>query len=692
MAEQNKQPQNNQKPEQDVNQLLKVRREKLAALQEAGKDPFRITRYDQTHHTDEAKELYIAHEEKLLAGHAAPNVEGMEEAEAREVLNADYNERRAIMDADPIMVSIAGRMMFKRVMGKASFCNIQDLKGTIQVYVAKDAIGEEAYADFKKSDIGDIYGIKGYVFRTKTGEISIHAVEMTMLTKSLQILPEKFHGLTDTDTRYRQRYVDLIMNADSKEVFIKRSRIIKEIRKFLDGRDFMEVETPMLVSNAGGAAARPFETHYNALDEDVKLRISLELYLKRLIVGGLERVYEIGRVFRNEGVDTRHNPEFTLMELYQAYTDYEGMMELTESMFRYLAEAVLGTTRFVYNGIELDFGKPFERITMIDCIKKYAGVDFDAVTTDEEAKAIAREHNVEFEDRHTKGDIVNLFFEEYCEENLIQPTFVTDHPLAISPLTKKRPDDPNKVERFELFINTWEMCNAYSELNDPIDQRERFAAQDAAFEAGDEEANHTDEDFLNALSIGMPPTGGIGYGIDRLVMLLTNSQAIRDVLLFPTMKTLDPKKAENKAEKAAVNGSAEDATVSAPSVQIDLSKVKIEPLFADDVDFETFSKSDFRVVKIEACEAVPKSKKLLKFTLNDGTDRKRTILSGIHEYYEPEELVGKTCVAITNLPPRKMMGIDSEGMLISAVYEYDGREGLNLLMLDDSIPAGAKLY
>ena len=692
MAEQNKQPQNNQKPEQDVNQLLKVRREKLAALQEAGKDPFQITRYDQTHHTDEAKELYIAHEEKLLAGHAAPNVEGMEEAEAREVLNADYNERRAIMDADPIMVSIAGRMMFKRVMGKASFCNIQDLKGTIQVYVAKDAIGEEAYADFKKSDIGDIYGIKGYVFRTKTGEISIHAVEMTMLTKSLQILPEKFHGLTDTDTRYRQRYVDLIMNADSKEVFIKRSRIIKEIRKFLDGRDFMEVETPMLVSNAGGAAARPFETHYNALDEDVKLRISLELYLKRLIVGGLERVYEIGRVFRNEGVDTRHNPEFTLMELYQAYTDYEGMMELTESMFRYLAEAVLGTTRFVYNGIELDFGKPFERITMTDCIKKYAGVDFDAVTTDEEAKALAKQHNIEFEDRHTKGDIVNLFFEEYCEENLIQPTFVTDHPLAISPLTKKRPDDPNKVERFELFINTWEMCNAYSELNDPIDQRERFAAQDAAFEAGDEEANHTDEDFLNALSIGMPPTGGIGYGIDRLVMLLTNSQAIRDVLLFPTMKTLDPKKAENKAEKAAVNGSAEDATVSAPSVQIDLSKVKIEPLFADDVDFETFSKSDFRVVKIEACEAVPKSKKLLKFTLNDGTDRKRTILSGIHEYYEPEELVGKTCVAITNLPPRKMMGIDSEGMLISAVYEYDGREGLNLLMLDDSIPAGAKLY
>ena len=687
-TQQNNQPQQ----EQDVNQLLKVRREKLAALQEAGKDPFKITKFDQTHHTDEAKELYTAHEEKLLAGHVTPSVEGMDEAQAREVLNADYNERRAIMDAEPIMVSIAGRMMFKRVMGKASFCNIQDLKGTIQVYVAKDAIGEESYADFKKSDIGDIYGIKGYVFRTKTGEISIHAVEMTMLSKSLQILPEKFHGLTDTDTRYRQRYVDLIMNADSKEVFIKRSRIIKEIRKFLDGRNFMEVETPMLVSNAGGAAARPFDTHYNALDEDVKLRISLELYLKRLIVGGLERVYEIGRVFRNEGVDTRHNPEFTLMELYQAYTDYEGMMELTESMFRYLAEAVLGTTKFEYNGIELDFGKPFERITMTDCIKKYAGVDFDAVATDEEAKALAREHHIEFEDRHTKGDIVNLFFEEYCEKNLIQPTFVTDHPLAISPLTKKRPDDPNKVERFELFINTWEMCNAYSELNDPIDQRERFAAQDAAFEAGDEEANHTDEDFLNALSIGMPPTGGIGYGIDRLVMLLTDSQAIRDVLLFPTMKTLDPKKAENKAEKAAVNGSAEDASVSAPSVQIDLSKVKIEPLFADDVDFETFSKSDFRVVKIEACEAVPKSKKLLKFTLNDGTDRKRTILSGIHEYYEPEELVGKTCVAITNLPPRKMMGIDSEGMLISAVYEYDGREGLNLLMLDDSIPAGAKLY
>ena len=536
MAEQQK---NAQQPEQDINQLLKVRREKFQALQEAGKDPFQITKYDQTHHTDEAKALYEAHEAELLAGRVAPNVEGLDEAQAREVLNADYNERRSIMDAAPINVSIAGRMMFKRVMGKASFCNIQDLKGNIQVYVARDAIGEEPYADFKKSDIGDIYGVKGYVFRTKTGEISIHAVEMTMLTKSLQILPEKFHGLTDTDTRYRQRYVDLIMNAESKEVFIKRSQIIKEIRKFLDGRGFMEVETPMLVSNAGGAAARPFDTHYNALDEDVKLRISLELYLKRLIVGGLERVYEIGRVFRNEGVDTRHNPEFTLMELYQAYTDYEGMMELTESMFRYLAETVLGSTKFTYNSIELDFGKPFERITMIDCIKKYAGIDFDQVETDEEAKALAKEHHIEYEERHTKGEIVNLFFEEYCEKNLIQPTFVTDHPLAISPLTKKKPEDPTKVERFELFINTWEMCNAYSELNDPIDQRERFAAQDAAFEAGDEEANHTDEDFLNALSIGMPPTGGIGYGIDRLVMLLTDSQAIRDVLLFPTMKTLE---------------------------------------------------------------------------------------------------------------------------------------------------------
>ena len=647
MAEQN----NNQ---QDLNQLLQVRYDKLHELQENGKDPFVITKYDVTNHS------------------------------------TDIVENFDTMEGKP--VSIAGRMMFKRVMGKASFCNIQDLKGRIQVYVARDNIGEEIYKDFKKSDIGDIWGIKGYAFRTKTGEISIHAEEMTLLSKSLQILPEKFHGLTDTDMRYRQRYIDLIMNQESKEVFIKRSKILKEIRNFLADRDFMEVETPMLVSNAGGAAARPFETHYNALNEDVKLRISLELYLKRLIVGGLERVYEIGRVFRNEGVDTRHNPEFTLMELYQAYTDYEGMMELTESMFRYLAEKVCGSTKISYNGIEIDLGKPFTRMTMNDAIKKYTGIDFDTVADDAAAKKLAEEHHIAYEERHKKGDIINLFFEEFCEKELIQPTFIMDHPIEISPLTKKKPSDPTKVERFELFINTWEMCNAYSELNDPVDQRERFAAQDANAAAGDDEAEHTDEDFLNALEIGMPPTGGIGYGIDRLVMLLTDSAAIRDVLLFPTMKTLDPKKAENKAEKAAVNGSAEDATVSAPSVQIDLSKVKIEPLFADDVDFETFSKSDFRVVKIEACEAVPKSKKLLKFTLNDGTDRKRTILSGIHEYYEPEELVGKTCVAITNLPPRKMMGIDSEGMLISAVYEYDGREGLNLLMLDDSIPAGAKLY
>ncbi len=539
MSQEQNQTQKNQ--EQDVNQLLKVRREKLAALQAAGKDPFQITKYDQTHHTSDAKELYTAHETELLAGRKQPSVEGLDEQQAKEVLNEDYNERRAIMDASPINVSIAGRMMFKRVMGKASFCNIKDLKGTIQVYVAKDAIGEEAYADFKKSDIGDIFGVKGYVFRTKTGEISIHAVEMTLLSKSLQILPEKFHGLTDTDTRYRQRYVDLIMNDESKEVFIKRSKILKEIRNFLAGRDFMEVETPTLVSNAGGAAARPFETHYNALNEDVKLRISLELYLKRLIVGGLERVYEIGRVYRNEGVDTRHNPEFTLMELYQAYTDYEGMMELTESMFRYLAETVCGSAKISYNGVEIDLGKPFERLTMIDAIKKYAGVDFDAVATDEEAKAIAKEHHVEYEERHTKGDIVNLFFEEFCEENLVQPTFIMDHPLAISPLTKKKPSDPSKVERFELFINTWEMCNAYSELNDPIDQRERFAQQDANAAAGDDEAEHTDEDFLNALEIGMPPTGGIGYGIDRLVMLLTDSQAIRDVLLFPTMKSLDKK-------------------------------------------------------------------------------------------------------------------------------------------------------
>ena len=685
MAEKNQQ---NGGQQQDTNQLLKVRRDKFKDLQNAGKDPFIITKYDQTHHSTDVRELYTAHEEELLAGRPAPNVEGLDDAQKKEVVNNDYNERRAIMDASPIHVSIAGRMMFKRVMGKASFCNIQDLKGSIQVYVARDAIGEESYADFKKSDIGDIYGVKGYAFRTKTGEISIHAEEMTLLTKSLQILPEKFHGLTDTDTRYRQRYVDLIMNQDSKEVFIKRSRIIKEIRNFLDGRDFMEVETPMLVSNAGGAAARPFDTHYNALNEDVKLRISLELYLKRLIVGGLERVYEIGRVFRNEGVDTRHNPEFTLMELYQAYTDYNGMMELTESMFRYLAEKVCGSTKISYNGIEIDLGKPFERLTMNDAIKKYAGIDFDAVADDAEAKKLADEHHIEYEERHTKGDIVNLFFEEYCEKELIQPTFIMDHPIEISPLTKKKPSDPTKVERFELFINTWEMCNAYSELNDPIDQRERFAAQDAAFEAGDEEANHTDEDFLNALEIGMPPTGGIGYGIDRLVMLLTDSQAIRDVLLFPTMKSLD---SDKKAAKSGADAFNENGFFT-PNDKIDFSKVKVEPLFEEEVDFDTFSKSDFRAVKIKACEAVPKSKKLLQFTLDDGTGTDRTILSGIHEYYEPEELVGKTAIAIVNLPPRKMMGIDSCGMLISAVHEEDGHEGLHLLMVDNHIPAGAKLY
>ena len=686
--------QNNNKggQQQDVNQLLKVRREKLQNLQEAGKDPFQITKYNVTHHSCDVKELYNAHEAEILGDRKAPDVEGLDDAAKREVINNDYNERREIMDAKPIEVSIAGRMMFKRVMGKASFCNIQDLKGNIQVYVARDNVGEDSYADFKKSDIGDIYGVKGFAFRTKTGEISIHAEEITLLSKSLQILPEKFHGLTDTDTRYRQRYVDLIMNQESKEVFIKRSQILKEIRNFLAGRDFMEVETPMLVSNAGGAAARPFETHYNALNEDVKLRISLELYLKRLIVGGLERVYEIGRVFRNEGVDTRHNPEFTLMELYQAYTDYEGMMELTESMFRYLAEKVCGSTKISYNGVEIDLGKPFARMTMIDAIKKYAGVDFDQVPDDAAAKKLADEHHIEYEERHKKGDIVNLFFEEYCEKELIQPTFIMDHPIEISPLTKKKPNDPTKVERFELFCNTWEMCNAYSELNDPIDQRERFAAQDANAAAGDDEAEHTDEDFLNALEIGMPPTGGIGYGIDRLVMLLTDSQAIRDVLLFPTMKSLDSDKKASKTSEAAPAASEPTTSVSAESVQLDLSKVKIEPLFEEFVDFDTFAKSDFRVVKIEACEAVPKSKKLLKFTLNDGTDKKRTILSGIHEYYEPEQLVGKTCVAITNLPPRKMMGIPSEGMLISAVYEYDGHEGLNLLMLDDAIPAGAKLY
>ena len=638
----------------DLNHVLKARRDKLAELQTAGKDPFQITKYDVTAHSMDIKDNYEQWEGKEAA--------------------------------------IAGRMMFKRVMGKASFCNVQDLKGSIQVYVARDSVGEESYKDFKKMDIGDIVGVKGTAFTTKTGEISIHATEVTLLSKSLQVLPEKFHGLTDTDMRYRQRYVDLIMNAEVKDTFIKRSRILAAIRKYLGGEGFMEVETPMLVSNAGGAAARPFETHFNALDEDLKLRISLELYLKRLIVGGLERVYEIGRVFRNEGLDTRHNPEFTLMELYQAYTDYNGMMDLTEKLYRFVAQEVLGTTTITYKGVEMDLGKPFARITMVDAVKKYAGVDFDQIHTLEEARAVAKEKGVEFEGRHKKGDILNLFFEEFAEEHLVQPTFVLDHPVEISPLTKKKPGNPDYVERFEFFMNGWEMANAYSEINDPIDQRERFRAQEELLAQGDEEANHTDEDFLNALEVGMPPTGGIGFGIDRMVMLLTDSPAIRDVLLFPTMKTLDPKKAENKAEKAAVNGSAEDATVSAPSVQIDLSKVKIEPLFADDVDFETFSKSDFRVVKIEACEAVPKSKKLLKFTLNDGTDRKRTILSGIHEYYEPEELVGKTCVAITNLPPRKMMGIDSEGMLISAVYEYDGREGLNLLMLDDSIPAGAKLY
>ena len=685
----------NQNQTQDVNQLLQVRREKLANLQQAGKDPFQITKFNQTHHSMEAKKLYEAHEAELLKDHREPDVSGMDEEQAKEALKADYEERRAIMDAHPLHVAIAGRMMFKRVMGKASFCNIQDLQGSIQVYVARDSIGEDSYADFKKADIGDIYGLEGFVFRTRTGEISIHAEKMTLLSKSLQILPEKFHGLTDTDTRYRQRYVDLIMNQDSKEVFIKRSQIIKEIRNFLAGRDFMEVETPMLVANAGGAAARPFETHYNALNEDVKLRISLELYLKRLIVGGLERVYEIGRVFRNEGVDTRHNPEFTLMELYQAYTDYEGMMELTESMFRYLAEKVCGSTKFTYNGIELDFGKPFARLTMNDAIKKYAGIDFDTVESDEAAKALAKEHNIEFEERHTKGDIINLFFEEYCEKELIQPTFIMDHPVAISPLTKKKPSDPSKVERFELFINTWEMCNAYSELNDPIDQRERFAAQDAAFEAGDEEANHTDEDFLNALEIGMPPTGGIGYGIDRLVMLLTDSPAIRDVLLFPAMKSLD---SDKKASKSSEGDAAETANDNngffTANEKIDFSNVKVEPLFEEAVDFDTFSKSDFRAVKVKECVAVPKSKKLLQFTLDDGTGTDRTILSGIHAYYEPEELVGKTLIAITNLPPRAMMGIESCGMLLSAVNNLKDSEDeeLHLLMVDNHIPAGAKLY
>ena len=623
---------------------MQVRREKLADLQANGKNPFQITKYDVTNHSMEIKNAF-------------------DEFEGKEV-------------------TLAGRMMSKRVMGKASFCSIQDLQGSMQAYVARDNIGEESYKDFKKLDIGDIIGIKGEVFKTKTGEISIHATEVTLLSKSLNPLPEKFHGLTNTDLRYRQRYVDLIMNEDVKDTFIKRSKILASIRNYLNGQGFMEVETPMLVANAGGAAARPFETHFNALDEDFKLRISLELYLKRLIVGGLEKVYEIGRVFRNEGLDTRHNPEFTLMELYQAYTDYHGMMDLTENLYRHVAQEVLGTTKIVYNGIEMDLGKPFERITMVDAVKKYAGVDFNEIHTLKEARAVAKEHHVEFEERHKKGDILSLFFEEFAEEHLIQPTFVMDHPIEISPLTKKKPENPEYVERFEFFMNGWEMANAYSELNDPIDQRERFKAQEELLAQGDEEANTTDEDFLHALEIGMPPTGGIGFGIDRMCMLLTNSAAIRDVLLFPTMKSLDPKKGEVKAEKAEEK----------PAEKIDFSKVKVEPLFEEMVDFDTFSKSDFRAVKVEACEAVPKSKKLLKFTLNDGTDRKRTILSGIHEYYEPEELVGKTCIAIVNLPPRKMMGIDSEGMLISAVHEEDGQEALNLLMVDDKIPAGAKLY
>ena len=647
MAEQKKQ-------EQDLNQILKVRREKLTELQANGRDAFKIVKYEVSHHSQDIKDHFEELEDQT--------------------------------------VTVAGRMMSKRVMGKASFCHVQDLKGTIQSYVARDSLGEEAYKDFKKLDVGDIIGVKGQVFRTKTGEISIHASEITLLSKSLQVLPEKFHGLTNTDLRYRQRYVDLIMNPEVKDTFIKRSKIISAIRRYLDGQGFMEVETPMLVSNAGGAAARPFETHFNALDEDLKLRISLELYLKRLIVGGLERVYEIGRVFRNEGLDTRHNPEFTLMELYQAYTDYNGMMDLTENLYRFVAQEVLGTTKIVYNGVEMDLGKPFERITMVDAVKKYAGVDWNEVETLEQARELAKAHNIEFEERHKKGDILNLFFETYVEEHLIQPTFLMDHPIEISPLTKKKPENPEYVERFEFFMNGWEMANAYSELNDPIDQRERFKAQEEQLAQGDEEANTTDEDFLNALEVGMPPTGGIGFGIDRMVMLLTDSAAIRDVLAFPTMKSLggsDSKKA-GKAENTVSAGA--DAAVSASSVKLDLSKVKIEPLFEDFVDFDTFSKSDFRVVKVEACEAVPKSKKLLQFTLDDGSGVDRVILSGIHEYYEPEELVGKTCIAITNLPPRKMMGIDSCGMLISAVYEYDGHEGLNLLMVDDGIPAGAKLY
>ena len=683
---------NTQEP--DMNQLKKVRREKLAELQQNGRDPFQITKFNQTHHSLEVKDLYEAHEAEILKDHQQPNVEGMNEEQAKEALKNDYEERRSIMDASPIHVAIAGRMMFKRVMGKASFCNIQDLQGNIQVYVARDAIGTDAYADFKKSDIGDIFGLEGFAFRTRTGEISIHAEKMTLLSKSLQMLPEKFHGLTDTDTRYRQRYVDLIMNADSKDTFIKRSKILAAVRKYLSGEGFMEVETPMLVANAGGAAARPFETHFNALNEDLKLRISLELYLKRLIVGGLEKVYEIGRVFRNEGLDTRHNPEFTLMELYQAYTDYHGMMDLTENMYRFVAQEVLGTTQIVYKGIPMDLGKPFERITMVDAVKKYAGVDWNEVETLEQARELAKEHNVEFEERHKKGDILNLFFEEFVEEHLLQPTFVMDHPVEISPLTKKKPENPEYVERFEFFMNGWEMANAYSELNDPIDQRERFKAQEELLAQGDDEANTTDEDFMNALEIGMPPTGGIGFGIDRMCMLLTGAEAIRDVLLFPTMKSLDSDK------KAGKSGAVEEATANdnngffKDNAKIDFSNVKVEPLFEEEVDFDTFSKSDFRAVKVKECVAVPKSKKLLQFTLDDGTGIDRTILSGIHAYYEPEELVGKTLIAITNLPPRKMMGIESCGMLLSAVNNLKDSEDeeLHLIMVDNHIPAGAKLY
>ena len=682
-----------QTQEQDINHLLKVRREKLAELQQNGRDPFQITKFDQTHHSLEVKGLYEAHETELLKDRQEPNVEGMDEEQAKEALKKDYEEKRNIMDASPIHVAIAGRMMFKRVMGKASFCNIQDLQGSIQVYVARDAIGTESYADFKKSDIGDIFGVEGFAFRTRTGEISIHAEKVTLLSKSLQILPEKFHGLTDVDTRYRQRYVDLIMNTESKDTFIKRSKILSAIRKYLSGEGFMEVETPMLVQNAGGAAARPFETHFNALNEDLKLRISLELYLKRLIVGGLEKVYEIGRVFRNEGLDTRHNPEFTLMELYQAFTDYHGMMDLTENLYRFVAQEVLGTTQIVYKGIPMDLGKPFERITMVDAVKKYAGVDWNEVETLEQARELAKEHHIEFEERHKKGDILNLFFEEFVEEHLLQPTFVMDHPVEISPLTKKKPENPEYVERFEFFMNGWEMANAYSELNDPIDQRERFKAQEELLAQGDDEANTTDEDFMNALEIGMPPTGGIGFGIDRMCMLLTGAEAIRDVLLFPTMKSMGA--AKNEANNAAQSAPAEktvEKAIAEVKETYDFSNVEVEPLFKDIVDFETFSKSDFRAVKVKECEAVPKSKKLLKFVLDDGSGVDRVILSGIHDYYEPEFLVGKTLLAITNLPPRKMMGIDSCGMIISATHLVEGIEGLNVLILDDKIPAGAKLY